>query len=121
MYKADLCSNPSVLDDNCPSDYLLSNLKLGNDENKCVEKICESKEEVEISYFSDLNMQESASIMNKVTANFPERFLDWSDEQRKIAYAFNFKLYMEKFLDTIPSFTATWWSKYLNEFTNSLI
>ena len=82
MYKAGVCSNPSV------------------------EKNDESKEELKISDFSDLNMQESASIMNKVTANFPERFLDWSDEQRKIAYDYNFKLYMEKFLDTIPSFTA---------------
>ena len=66
-------------------------------------------------------MQECASIMNKGTANFPERFLEWSDEQGEIAYAYNFKLYMEKFLDTIPSFTALWWTKYLNELTNSLI
>ena len=54
-----------------------------------------------------ISADEEYLLRKQRTINFPERFSEWSDEQRKVAYDCNFKLYMEKFMETIPSLTTT--------------
>ena len=55
---------------------------------------------------NQISADEEYLLRNQSTIYFPERFSEWSDEQRRIAYDCNFTLYMEKFMETIPSLTA---------------
>ena len=56
---------------------------------------------------NQISADEEYLLRKQRTIYFPERFSEWSDEQRRIAYDCNFKLYMEKFMETIPSLTTT--------------
>ena len=74
--------------------------------NIIMNKSSKEDENTEAINKNQISADEEYLLRNQSTIYFPERFSEWSDEQRRIAYDCNFTLYMEKFMETIPSLTA---------------
>ena len=68
-------------------------------ENEFVKQECETT----IDNQNNQQLEQSESVELKSTQtkpfDFPEKFKDWSEEQRKEAHENNFKFYVEKYLD----------------------